>query len=161
MPGHLAAVPAQRKPADPFLAFQFTVTVGTKNGTQVIGGFSDVTGLGVEVEVETLRVGGINSGEVMLPGPTKFPSRLVLKRGLGDGPMLWNWYLNILGGAIKREDVTIQLKSTDGLQKVAWTFSAACPVKWTGPELHAGTSAVGFESIELVHKGFLVPHTNR
>jgi phage tail-like protein len=140
-------------PADPFMSFQFTV----KNSTKVIGGFSDVSGLAAETEVETLRAGGLNNAEVMLPGPTKFPSRLILKRGLGDPALLWNWYLNIVGGAIKREDVTIELWSADGQQKSAWSFSQACPVKWTGPELHAGTSAVAFEAIELVHKGFVLP----
>ena len=34
-----------------------------------------------------------------------------------------------------------------------WTFKQACPVKWTGPTLQAGTSAVAFESIELIHRG--------
>jgi phage tail-like protein len=143
--------------ADPFMSFQFTVSVGTKNGTQVIGGFSDVSGLAAETEVETVRVGGLNDTEVMLPGPAKFPSRLTLKRGLGDPAMLWNWYLTILGGSITREDVTIELRSADGRQRMAWTFSEACPVKWSGPELHAGSSAVAFESIELVHKGLLLP----
>jgi phage tail-like protein len=139
------------------MSFQFTVSVATETGTHVIGGFSDVTGLGAETEIETLRAGGINSVEVMLPGPTKYPSRLVLRRGLGDPALLWNWYLTILSGAIAREDVTIELRSQDGQQRMAWTFIKACPVKWSGPELHAGTSAVAFESIELVHKGLLLP----
>jgi phage tail-like protein len=139
------------------MSFQFTVSVSTRNGTQVIGGFSDVTGLGAETEVETLRVGGLNNAEVMLPGPTKFSSRLVLKRGLGHPALLWNWYLKILHGAITREDVTLELGSADRQQKTHWTFLEACPVKWIGPELHAGTSAVAFESIELVHRGFLLP----
>ena len=142
---------------DPFMSFQFTVSVDTKNGTRVVGGFTDVSGLTAETEVETLRVGGLNNAELTLPGPTKFPSRLTLKRGLGDAAMLWKWYLDILGGAIKRENVTIKLSSPDGQQHSAWTFSEACPVKWIGPELHAGTSAVAFESIELVHKGFHLP----
>ena len=157
MAGYSGKGSALRTREDPFMSFQFTVTVGTKNGTHVIGGFSDVTGLGAETEVETIRVGGLNTAEVMLPGPTKFSSRLVLKRGLGDTALLWNWYLNVLRGAITREDVTIKLWSSDRQQKVAWTFSKACPVKWIGPELHAGTSAVAFESIELVHRGFLAP----
>jgi phage tail-like protein len=141
--------------ADPFMSFQFTVTIGTQNGTNVIGGFTDVTGLGFETEVETIRVGGLNNAEVMLPGATKFPSRLVLKRGLGDTAMLWKWYQNVLQGEFKREELTIELRSSDGQQKASWTFSDACPVKWTGPELHATTSAVAFETIELVHRGFL------
>jgi phage tail-like protein len=158
------------------MSFQFTVSVDTRNDdtrdsaygapdrapaarrapdTRVIGGFSDVTGLGAETEVQPLRVGGLNDAEVMLPGPTKFPARLVLKRGLGD-PALWKWYLDILYGAIKRQNVTIELGLGDG-RKAAWTFREACPVKWSGPELHAGTSAVAFETVELVHRGFLAP----
>jgi phage tail-like protein len=139
---------------DPFMAYQFKVIVGSKNGTRVIGGFTDVTGLGAETEVETFRMGGLNKVEVTLPGPTKFPSRLVLKRGLGDSAMLWEWYQNVLRGKIKREDVTIELRSADGHQRASWTFSDACPIKWTGPDLHAATSAVSFETIELVHRGF-------
>jgi phage tail-like protein len=71
--------------------------------------------------------------------------------------MLWSWYREVMGGAIKRADVTVAVASTDGRdkKKLEWTFSEACPVKWAGPELHAGTSAVAFESIELVHKGLL------
>jgi len=137
------------------MSFQFVVTVATANGVHVIGGFSDVTGLGAETEVETLRVGGLNSAEVTLPGATKFSSRLVLKRGLGDSAMLWNWYQQIMSGVITRENVTIMMMSPANEAKLSWTLSDACPVKWTGPELHAGTSAVAFEAIELIHKGFL------
>lgn len=139
------------------MSFRFTVTVGATYGQHVIGGFSDVTGLGAETEVETLRAGGLNSVEVTLPGPTKFPSRLVLKRGLGDAAMLWKWYLQVMGGAITRENLTIKMMSPTNEPKLSWTFRDACPVKWTGPELHAGTSAVAFEAIELIHKGFLAP----
>ena len=146
-----------RIPADPFTAFQFRVRVGTRNGTQVIGGFSDVSGLSAETEVETVRAGGMNYTDVTLPGPTKFPSHLQLKRGLGDPALLWRWYLNVVQGKITRENITIELLSPDRRQRVSWTFLDACPVKWTGPELHAGTSAVAFESIDLVHRGLLLP----
>lgn len=143
--------------ADPFMAFQFRVAVGSAHRTRVIGGFSDVTGLTAESDVESLRVGGINAAEVSLPGATRFPSRLVLRRGLGDKARLWRWYLRTLSGAIAREDVTVTMVAADRRSRLSWTFSQACPIKWTGPELHAGTSAVAFETIELIHKGFLLP----
>ena len=137
------------------MAFQFRISIGSVHGTNVVGGFSDVTGLGAETEVETLRAGGENSAEVTLPGPTKFPSRLVLKRGLGDPAKLWRWYQTIMNGSITRENVAILMMSPGMENLHLWVFSQACPVKWTGPELHAGTSAVAFETIELVHKGLL------
>src|SRR6266478_3909720 len=94
-----AAQKVPREPYDPFMSFRFRV----RRHGRLIGGFSDVTGLGAETEVQTLRVGGLNDAELMLAGSTKYPSRLVLKRGLGDPALLWNWYLDILRGAIKRE----------------------------------------------------------
>jgi phage tail-like protein len=139
------------------MSFLFSASIGSNFGTFVIGGFSDVTGLGVETDVQTLRAGGVNQVEITLPGPAKFSGRLVLKRGLGHRGMLWGWYQTILSGAITRELVTIDLRSADRRSKMSWTFVDACPVKWIGPEMHAGTSAVAFESIELVHRGLLLP----
>jgi phage tail-like protein len=136
------------------MAFRYAVILDSDQ--EPICGFTDVTGLGAETEVQTLREGGHNDAEVQLPGSSKFSSRLVLKSGLADRLLLWAWYVQIMKGAIKRRDVTVIIKSLDGEKSSAWTFREACPVKWTGPELHASTSAVAFESIELVHRGFLL-----
>lgn len=143
-----------RQPADPFMAFKFVVLVGAND---VLGGFADVTGLGADTEVETLRAGGENSAEIMLPGPTKYSARLTLKRGIGHPAKLWQWYQAVLEGKINRRDVTIKMQSANGAESLSWTFRQAVPVKWSGPELHAANSAVAFEAIELVHKGFMLP----
>jgi phage tail-like protein len=139
--------------ADPFMAFRFRVCLDS--GSPICG-FSDVTGLAAETEVQTFRAGGVNDAEVQLPGPTKFSSRLVLKTGLADERRLWSWYLEVLKGAIKRKDITITIQSADSSRSVDWSFRAACPVKWTGPDLHATNSVVAFESIELIHSGLLL-----
>jgi phage tail-like protein len=141
-------------PQVPFMAFQFSVALGSRGN--VVGGFSDVTGLASEVDVETLRAGGVNDAELTLPGAAKFPTRLVLKGGIAQRATLWNWYVKIMTGTIERQNVTITMKSADKREQLQWTFKEACPVKWTGPELHAATSGVAFESIDLVHKGFLL-----
>ena len=102
----------------------------------------------------SLRVGGINDHEHQLPGPSKFPSRLILKRGLGNAKFLWNWYRSVSQGKIERKNVTITLNDEDGGDLKSWCFKDACPVKWTGPDLRASNSAVAFESLELVHRGY-------
>jgi phage tail-like protein len=135
-----------------YLAFAFSVWIGQ----QPVAGFSEVSGLAMETEVETFREGGANLSERQLAGPVKYSSRLVLKRGFGDMKYLWNWYAGVMKGMIERRDVTILINSTHDSQEAPepkWVFRAACPVKWTGPELRATTSAVAFESIELVHRG--------
>jgi phage tail-like protein len=143
--------------ADPYLAFEFSVEIEQKP----VAGFNEVSGLVFETEVETIRVGGVNDRDWQLAGPAKSPSRLVLKRGLGDIQYLWTWYQDIRKGLIKRRDVAIKLNhyvatKRDNFQdqmKRSWTFRQAFPVKWTGPEFRANTSAIAFEAIELVHRG--------
>jgi phage tail-like protein len=88
-----------------------------------------------------------------LAGPAKFPSRLVLKRGLGDAAFLWDWYLLVARGEVIRKDIDIRLNDEQGDKLRSWLFKGACPVKWTGPDLRASTSAIAFESLELVHRG--------
>jgi phage tail-like protein len=136
---------------DPYSAFRFSVEI---TGEAKVGGFNEVSGLVFETDVQTLRVGGINEYEHQLPGPSKFPSRLVLKRGLGDAQFLWNWYRSISQGEIKRKNITIKLHDERWGNPMSWRFKEACPIKWTGPDLRASNSAVAFESLELVHRGY-------
>jgi phage tail-like protein len=134
---------------DPYLAYAFSVDIGQQH----VAGFSEASGLVMETEVETLRVGGFNHCELQLAGPSKYPSRLVLKRGMGDITYLWEWYHKVMQGQIERRDIEIRLNGDQGQTVRSWVFRQACPIKWTGPDLRAGSSAVAFESIELVHQG--------
>lgn len=153
---------------DPYGAFRFSVRIdgagspgttasggGSGNGS-VLAGFSDVSGLAVETEVESFRAGGVNAYDMQLAGATKFSSRLVLKRGLTRDLALWNWYRKVLVGEIVRRNVTVLIRSTRGEPGLSWVFVEACPVKWVGPDLHAAQSAIAFDSIELVHRGLLL-----
>jgi phage tail-like protein len=137
---------------DPYASYRFAVKIGEANPDEKVCGFSEASGLAIETDVETFREGGNNFQEVQLPGPAKFPSKLVLKRGLAE-KHLWSWYLDIMKGKIQRKTVTIILQNYGGQEKWQWIFNQACPVKWTGPEFRAGTAEVAFEAIELVHKG--------
>ena len=144
-----AAESARGLDKDPFASFRFRAEI---DGLQV-SGFSEVTGLAFESEVQTFQVGGVNTHEWQLNGPTKFPSKLTLKRGLADEDALWSWYQDVMNGRIKRKNVTITLLNHADEEKWRWVFSKACPVKWSGPEFRAGTAEVAFESIELIHMG--------
>jgi phage tail-like protein len=135
---------------DPYGAFRFSIAVERES---TVGGFNEVSGLVFETEVQTLRVGGVNDYEYQLPGPSKFPSRLILKRGMGNVRFLWEWYRSVAQGKIQRKNVTIKLNDEQGEALMSWRFKEACPVKWTGPDLRASTAAIAFESLELVHRG--------
>jgi phage tail-like protein len=134
---------------DPYLSFCFRAEI---DGI-FVSSFSEASGLAFETEVQNLREGGVNSHEWQLAGPTKFPSKVILKRGLADADALWSWYLDVMDGLIVRRHITIVLLNHAGEERWRWVFRGACPVKWSGPEFRAGTAEVAFESIELVHNG--------
>ena len=143
---------ASDRRTDPYAGFCFAVKIGDGKPEDKSCGFSEASGLAIETDVETFREGGVNTHEIQLAGPSKFPSKLTLKRGLADAE-LWTWYHDALKGKIERKKVTIILQSYSGEAKWQWVFREACPVKWAGPEFRAGTAEVAFESIELVHRG--------
>jgi len=138
---------------DPCTAFNFQVEI---EGL-VIGSFSEVSGLQVETAVEDYQEGGQNRYVHRLPGPARYPSNLVLKRGLTDIETFWRWHQNVVAGTIERKNGTIYLLDRQGQQAMWWDFKQAYPVKWSGPDLKADSNAVAVETIELVHCGISKP----
>lgn len=136
---------------DPFLSFNFKVEANQ----EPLGGFNEVSGLDIETDVEKFAEGGLNSYEQQLAGPSKYPSRLVLKRGMTDTVKLWSWYQDVLNGKIIRKTVSIHLLDNAGQEKRTWAFQDAVPVKWVGPQFRANSPDVASESLELVHRGLI------
>lgn len=134
---------------DPFLGCNFRIEI---DGLTV-GGFSEVSGLQVETVVETYREGGLNEYEHKLPGPTRYPSNLILKHGLMDTDTFWKWHHEVTQGKIKRKNGSIVLCDSAGNEQWRWNFTGAYPVRWTGPDLRANTAEVAIESLELAHTG--------
>ncbi|PKM82004.1 MAG: phage tail protein [Firmicutes bacterium HGW-Firmicutes-14] len=137
---------ASRK--DPYAGFMFLVEVGGL----VVGGFSEVSGINAETEVEEYREGGVNDYVHRLPKITKYPN-LILKRGITDSDTLWKWYRNVAAGKVERKNGSVILLDYAGNEKWRWNFSQAYPVKWSGPDLKADNSLVAVETLELAHNG--------
>jgi phage tail-like protein len=134
---------------DPLLDYNFAVEI---EGL-VAGGFSEVSGLEVELEVQDYREGGVNGFIHKRAGPAKYASNLILKRGMTDNMVLWNWYWNVVHGIVDRKNLSILLLDEAGEEKLRWNFEQAYPVKWTGPDLRATANEVAIESLELAHNG--------
>lgn len=149
-------MPASMRDHDPFLSFRFRVEI---EGVRVAG-FSEVTGLQVEVEVFDYREGGLNDYMHRFAGPVKYSSNLVLKHGLMYADDIWKWEQQILQGNIQRHNVSIILMDSAGRDKWRWEFKDACPVRWSGPNLRAGGVEVAIETLELTHRG-LLGHSGR
>jgi phage tail-like protein len=138
---------------DPYAAFNFHVEI---EGL-IIGGFTEVSGLQVETAVEDYQEGGQNEYVHKLPGPARYPSNLVLKRGLTDIDSFWRWHRKVIAGTITRRNGTVYLLDRQGFPAMWWDFKQAYPVKWSGPDLRADSNAVAVETIELVHCGISKP----
>ena len=136
---------------DPYRGYNFAVEI---EGL-VVGGFSEVNGLELEVETEDYREGGVNQFVHKRAGPVRYASNILLKRGMTDSKTLWNWYWDVTQGTIKRKNVSILLMDESGEERVRWNFEQAYPVKWSGPSLKAAANEVAVESIELAHKGLM------
>jgi phage tail-like protein len=105
------------------------------------------------METQDYREGGVNEYLHKLAGPTRYPSNLVLKRGLTDAETLWHWQQEVMQGPISRKNGSIMLLNSAGEETWRWNFIGAYPVRWVGPELRAGTAEVAVETLELVHQG--------
>src|SRR5438876_479751 len=134
---------------DPFLGYNFAVEV---EGL-VAGGFSEVSGLQTEIEVQEYREGGVNEYIHKRAGPAKYASNLVLRRGLTDVRTLWKWYWNVAQGKIERKNVSVLLMDSSGEERVRWNFEKAYPVKWVGPDLKGAVAEIAVETVELAHSG--------
>jgi phage tail-like protein len=136
--------------SDPYLAFRFSIEV---EGL-VAGGFTEVIGLQVEIEIQEYREGGVNEFIHKRAGPAKHSANLVLKHGMTDSRSLWDWYWQVVEGSVERKNVSVLMLDETGQEQARWNFEQAYPVKWVGPTLTATGNQVSIETLELVHKGF-------
>lgn len=133
----------------PLTSFHFLVEI---DGL-VVGGFSEITGLQTETEMEEYREGGLNEYVHKFPKFSKYPN-LILKRGISDSTVLWDWYRKVVAGSTERKNGSIILLDHAGNEKWRWNFFQAFPLKWIGPDLKADSNTIAVESIELAHNGF-------
>ena len=134
---------------DPYQSFNFLVEI---QGL-IVGGFSEVSGIQAETEVDEIKEGGVNDHFHKLPRMTKYPN-VAFKRGITDSDVLWKWHQDVINGRITRRTVFVVLRDAIGNEKWRWSFVDAYPVKWIGPDLKADSNAVAIESMELAHNGF-------
>jgi phage tail-like protein len=129
---------------DPFVAFRFSVQL---DGL-ARAGFSECTGLQIEMEMHEYQEGGVNDHVL------KFPTRarqgnLTLRRGIADRE-LWDWFFDLTRGRVAPKDGSILVQDPSGaVTRMQWDFTAALPVKWQGADLNAAQNNVAVETLEL------------
>jgi phage tail-like protein len=135
---------------EPLLGYQFWVElVGN-----VVGGFTECSGLQAETQVDEWFEGGDNTTVLKFPGRTRY-GNITLRHGFTQSPELWLWYMRVMRGMFERRPLTIILLDQDGSRVRAWNFSRAFPVKWSGGEFRADSRSAAIESVEFAHEGIV------
>lgn len=101
----------------------------------------------IEWDVEEVKEGGLNVYIHMLPGMRK-STRISLKNGLGKSKLM-SWYIDTMKEKFTRKPVTITLLNSQGQPVCTWHIADAYPVKWSGPQLKADTSAIAIQTLDL------------
>jgi phage tail-like protein len=136
----------------PLSKFHFIIDWG---GTRI--GFTEVSGLDIQVEVMEYREGSSKEYNVRkMPGLHKY-ANITMKRGLVKGDNeFFNWINLTLANKTERRDMTISLLDEEHKPVVTWKVNNAFPVKYIGPILNATSSEVAIESLEIAHEGLTV-----
>lgn len=136
-------------------AFRFLVSVNE----QAQAAFTECTLPTIELDVEEIREGGLNTYPHQLPGRRK-AARISLKNGVGKCSLL-DWYFDILGGTIERKSVTIALLDETQATVMTWDLEGAFPFRWTGSQLRSSDNAIAIQTLELVCSEVAVSYSGK
>ena len=143
----------------PYGAFNFLVNFGGENAPDsVLGGFSDVSGIGTEINIAEYRNGNEKENHVRkVPGTHKV-SDVTLKRGIVSSKDFWDWITEVQNeGPAKQRDVSITLRDEAGNKVQTWTLRKVVPSKYTGPTLAAkGGGDVAMEELVLASEAMQI-----
>src|SRR5437868_1118011 len=125
----------------PYGAFNYLVALGGAQGDgsegSIIGGFSDVSGLGVTISYAEYRNGNERINSVRKVPNTHKHDDVTLKRGLVGSDDLFQWLKEVRDGTLDRRTVTITLLDEARNPVASFVLKNASPSKWSGPALTA------------------------
>lgn len=132
----------------PYGAFNFIVNF---DGGEAFGGFSDVSGIGTEVNVAEYRFGNDKENHVRKVAGVHKVSDVTLKRGILNSKTLFDWIAATrTKGPDAQKSVTITLLDESQKPVQSWVLRGVIPMKYTGPTLAGkGGGDVAMEEVVL------------
>ncbi len=136
------------------MAFNNTSYYSVEIESTQVGKFSECSGLSVQYETYSYNEGGQLDFVHEFRGHRTYP-HLVLKKGITNENKFLEWLL----GSEKRENrgtVTVKLLDSQSRTVRTWAFARGVPIRWEGPTLVSGSSAVANEVVEIAHEGLVL-----
>jgi len=110
---------------EPYLKYNFLVEI---DGI-VEAKFMEVKGLNVTVDVIEFREGGEPSAPILIPGLAHY-GPLVLKNGLTQSNVLYDWMQATVNGSMTRRSLSIIILNAEGSEEARYNLHEAWPSRW-------------------------------
>ena len=138
----------------PYMQFNFLVDLGDGVTDGPAAGFSEVSGIGMEVTVTEYRNGNSKENSVMKITGMNKSTDVTLKRGIFGSLHLYQWLNQIRNGDQKAlRDVTIKLQNEDHTEVVqTWKLLRARIIKHTSGPFNAKGTDVAMEEMVLAYE---------
>ena len=129
-------------------------TFAVEFGTIASGMFTEVTGLGMDIEeIKSTRVTLLGKSVTRFsPGTVKYQT-INLKREFNGDKEFWTWHDEMCKGKRKYTDGSIVLYDLEGKEVDRWNILKAWPSKWTVSDLDAGSDDVIIEVTDASPNG--------
>lgn len=116
--------------------------------------FQEVSGLNVEMEMETIKEGGNNRFTYQLPVRAKYDD-LTLKRGMFIGSGIINWCRRgIEDFDFQPVNILVSLLDSNHLPLYNWYVVNAIPKKWQVSSFNAGENSIVVETLVIGYQYF-------
>ncbi len=137
---------------NPYGAVNFMVGLGGLGGAdEIVGGFSDVTGLSSEIVYAEYRNGNDRGNHVRKIPTLNRTGDVELRRGLIGDLRLFDWLKQTREGTYSPQTVVVTLLDEARNPVCRWQLLAAQPKRWVGPTLAArAAGTVAMEELVLV-----------
>ncbi|GGF24451.1 phage tail protein [Hymenobacter cavernae] len=114
--------------------------------------FQEVSGLNVEMQMESVKEGGENRFEHQLPVRSKYAD-LVLKRGLLIGSGVYQWAKNAFEDfTFQPVNLIVSLLNEQHAPLLSWHVVHALPKKWDVSAFNAEQNTIAIETLTLTYR---------
>lgn len=143
---------ATERPSRPYAGMNYRVKIGDADENSAEAGFSEVSGLGLEISIAEYRAGNAPTNEpVKVPSVVKTPD-VTLKRGvIGELTLLHDWANDLRNGDERaRRNVTIELMAEDRATVAqTWRLFNTMIMNYKGPTLSGTGTDIAVEEVVL------------
>lgn len=147
----------------PITSFHFRVEFTSLNGDKYDMEFQSVSGLNAQIETESIKEGGENNFEHVVPTRRKYAD-LVLKRGVVNtkkGSALLDWIKAAFAGmdegrSVKPINLQVVLLNEAHNPLMVWEVIHAWPKSWKYSDLNADKGEILMETLELNYNRFTI-----